>query len=103
MQASGYDMKSRYQVIRSAFNAYDKIKEKEDQGIRPMYRRKTWKYVERRRENIQRKEKRKNWYKKGEYDTVIFLPATPESKLQKSYQEEIRIEDKGSRKIRIEN
>ena len=89
MQASGHDMKSRYQVVTSAFNAYEVIKEKAShcQDIRPMYRKKSWKYAERRRESIN---KRNNWYNKGEYDTVMFIPATPGSELQKSYQEEIR-------------
>ena len=87
MQSSGYDQKSRYRVLRSAFNAYEKIKEKEKQNVRPMYRKKIWKHLERRRE---KSEKMKNWYKKGEYDSVMFIPATPKSELQKLYQEEIK-------------
>ena len=87
MQASGYDMKSRYQVITSAINAYNVIEEKEKLNIRPMHRKKSWRYGERRRQNL---EKRKNWYKKGGNDAVMFLPATPESELQKTYQEEIQ-------------
>ena len=31
-----------------------------------------------------------NWFKKGGYETVVFVPATPGSKLKKDYEEEIK-------------
>ena len=50
MQASGYNKEHRYNVVKSAFNAYEKIKRDAENGIRPMYRKKEWNYVEKRRE-----------------------------------------------------
>ena len=85
MQASGYIMKHIYNVIKSAFNAYDKIKQDEIDGIRPMYRRTTWEQEERRSE---RNKKRNKWY--GDYESVIFVPATPKSELKKLYDNEIK-------------
>ena len=86
MQASGYDNKTRLQVLKSALKAYDNIKQKEQSGIRPMYRKKTWRPHERRKEKL---EKKRNWYTKGNYEAVMFLPATPNSELKKLYVEEI--------------
>ena len=83
MQVSKYDKSFRYEVIKSAYNAYDKIKEKGTSDGIPMYRNKTYKSNERREDKIV---KTKNWYKKGGYESVIFVAATPESKLQKEMQ-----------------
>ena len=85
MQASGYNKEHRYNVVKSAFNAYEKIKRDAENGIRPMYRKKEWSYVERRREKVKR---RQNWY--GDYDAVMFIPATPRSELKRKYDEEIK-------------
>ena len=86
MQSSGYDNKTRLQVLKSALKAYENIKQKEQSGIRPMYRKKTWRSYERRKEKL---EKKRNWYTKGNYESVMFLPATPNSELKKLYDEEI--------------
>ena len=42
--------------------------------------------------------KRKTWYSKGGYESVIFVPATPLSQLQKSFQNEI---DRSDIRIRV--
>ena len=77
MQCSGYE------VLKSAYDAYDKIKEKEiSEGI-PMYRNKEYRRNERRKEKMT---KMKNWYKKGSYEAVMFVPATPNSMLRKEMQ-----------------
>ena len=85
MQASGYNQEHRYNVLKSAFNAYNKIKEDDINGIRQMYRKTTWNNIERRAE---RKHKRNNWF--GNYDTVLFVSATPQSELKRLYEDEIR-------------
>ena len=87
MQYSGYDKIFRYQVVKSAINAYVKIREKEELGIRPIHRPKEWKKEERRKEKEQ---KRKDWYKGGGLDSVVFIPTTPSSQLKKMYEREIR-------------
>ena len=59
----------RYHVVKSAINAYIKIREKEQLGIRPIHRPRNWRREERRKEKEQ---KRKDWYRNGGFDTVLF-------------------------------
>ena len=84
MQYSGYDKKFRYEVVASALNAYRIRKEADESGQRPMYRPKGWNKEERTKIR-----KKKNWYAKEGNESVIFVPATPRSKLQREYQQEI--------------
>ena len=95
MQFSGYEKKFRAEVIKSALNAYDKLRRAEVEGERPLYRPKTWRTLEREKE---RREKKNNWYKKGGYESVMFVPATPGSVLKKRYEIEVA---KSGLKIRI--
>ena len=86
MQFSGYDSKFRGQIIHSAFKAYEKITEAVQRGERPLHRPKHWKREEREKD---KEKKKKNWFRRGGYDTVIFIQATPESKLRKMLQKDI--------------
>ena len=85
MQASGYDKQFRLEVSKSARNGYEKIKERENNGG-SMHRSRNWKRTERRKE---KEEKGKNWFDTGKYESVLFVPATPESELQKKMQEQL--------------
>ena len=87
MQFSGYDKTFRYAVAKSAINAYESIRDKETNGIRPMHRPKEWKRAERIEE---REDKKKTWLKRGGFDSVLFIPTTPNGKLKKMYEEIIR-------------
>ena len=87
MQYSGYDQTFRYTVAKSAINAYQVIRDNEMKGFRPMHRPKSWKRIERIRE---KEEKRKNWYKRGGFDSVLFIPTTPDGKLKRLYERVIR-------------
>jgi hypothetical protein len=87
MQYSGYDQAFRYTVTQSAINAYQTIRDKEEKGLRPMHRPKTWKRAERIRE---KEEKKKSWYKRGGFDSVLFVPTTPDGELKRRYEEIIR-------------
>ena len=62
------------------------IQEKERLGIRPMNRPKEWKRAEREKE---KEEKKRQWYKSGGFDSVLFIPSTPDGKLKTLYQREI--------------
>ena len=75
MQASGYKERFRYEVLRSAMNAYEKIV---NDPSRPKYR---GKETNTPRKRTERKKKRHNWYRVGGYESVIFVPATPNSEL----------------------
>ncbi len=84
MQYSGFDKTFRYNVISTAIAAFNTILEKAEKEGVPIYRPKNWKREERREMKVLRK---KNWYKKGGYRSVIFVPATAESELTKRFNE----------------
>ena len=83
MQASGYEKKFRYEVLKSAINAYEKMDSDMD---RPLYRGKEWNTAQRRKE---KKKEKKAWFKKGGCESVLFVQATPNSELKHRVQEEI--------------
>ena len=82
MQFSGYTIKFRAEVLKSAIAAYREIQKEDCQGNKPMYRPKCWKRKER-QEN--RREKKTKWYQKGGNLSPIFVPATPSSELKKKF------------------
>ena len=50
MQFSGFDKKFRHDVIKSVLAAYEVVKEKEEGGKCPLWRPKSWKRQEERKE-----------------------------------------------------
>ena len=86
MQFARYGQRFRCEIVESALKAYKDIKEKDDSGEKPMNRNKAWKRIEREKNKRRKKE---SWYKKGGYDTVVFVPDTPKSTLAKEYRREI--------------
>lgn len=80
LQYSGYDQKFRKEVVRSALAAYNRLVELDANGEKPLYRPWGWKAHERARE---RKKRCDNWFRKGGYETVIFVPATPGSQIKR--------------------
>ena len=87
MQYSGYDQTFRYTVAKSAINAYETIRDNEANGLRPMHRPKTWRRAER---IVEKEEKKKTWYKRGGFDSVLFIPTTPNGRLKSMYEGVIR-------------
>ena len=86
MQYSGYSQAVRFNVVNSALHAIEVIEKKEESGVRPRNRPKEWKRMEREEE---KRQKRCNWYRKSGFDSVLFVPSTPEGKLKTMYQKEI--------------
>ena len=86
LQFSGYDQRFRAQVLKSAFTAYDNIKQEDAEGVRPMYRPKDW---DRKGREEMKMRKRESWFREGGAETVIFVPNTPGSELKKRYEEEV--------------
>ena len=81
MQLSGYKKNFRAQVVKSALHAYDKMLQKDKQGIEPLHRNRNWKRIERIKNKRSKKE---NWFKgKENNEIVIFVPTTPKSELKK--------------------
>ena len=104
MQHSGYNKMFRYEVIKSCMVAFQKIKKDVAEKTRPIHRKKEWRKVERKKE---KETKKRNWFKRRGEEAVLFVPATPGSKLAKLYREEvemadvkIKIEEKTGRKIK---
>ena len=97
MQNAGYNKTFRKQVTKAALKKYKDITHKDKTGECPRYRNKTWQKTEREKKKQQQKTK---WYKKGKqkYKSVIFVPATPHSKLQKEYK---KIIEKHQMKIKV--
>ena len=87
MQYSGYNQKFRSEVVQSAIKAMKNLIEKEKKGERPIHRPKEWRRREREKE---RRAKRTGWFRKGGHETVIFIPATKESKLKTNLEEIVR-------------
>ena len=95
MQYSGYSKKFRYEVVNAALKGYDEIHRKAECGERPLYRPYSWNREER---DKAKTEKANTWYGRGGYESVIFVPSTPDSVLQQRYQSEI---DRRRLKIRV--
>ena len=87
IQYSGYDQRFRYDVAKSAINAYNTMRENEERDIRPINRPKDWHKAERMQQN---EKKRRNWYKQGGFDSVLFVPTTPKGKLKCMYENVIQ-------------
>ena len=84
MQYSGYNHKFRSMVTSSAINAYKKIRERDEDGSTPMYRKKEWNRIQR---EARKRKKRENWFNNKGEESVIFVPVTPRSELRNTMQE----------------
>ena len=82
MQYSGNNKKFSYEVVDSAIKFYRARQKAELRVERPIHRLKGWRKDER---ETEKSKKREDWYKKGGDETVIFVPATTGSQLQKEY------------------
>ena len=87
MQYSGYNQHFRTTTLNSALKAYDEIKRKDREGIQPMYRNKNWRKESREKD---KRNKKTQWFRKGGYRSVVFIPCTPGSVLKRKYDEIIR-------------
>eukprot|EP00092_Neocalanus_flemingeri_P053727 GFUD01063220.1.p1 GENE.GFUD01063220.1~~GFUD01063220.1.p1 ORF type:complete len:280 (-),score=59.98 GFUD01063220.1:2317-3156(-) len=87
MKNSGYSMKFRIEVLKSAFNAFEKMLEDDKNGNKPLFRSREWQCEERLKS---KQEKKNNWFKgkRGQidYKTVLFVPPTPGGELAKEMQ-----------------
>ena len=87
MQFSGYNTKFRSEIVLSACSAYRTMRDKDEEGVQPLYRPKTWRRVERQKE---RRMKKTNWFKNKGDMSVVFIPATPGSELKRRYEAAIQ-------------
>ena len=87
MQFSGYTAKFRAEVLKSGIQAYDKMRENDKKKKVPLHRPRKWKQQEREEE---KRYKRENWYRRGNNDSVIFIPATPKGELKRRLMEKVQ-------------
>ena len=64
--------------MKHALGIYNKMKEEDSKGIRPLFRPKGWMADERRKK---KKSKKQNWSTTGGYVAPIFVPPTPNGEL----------------------
>ena len=80
LQFSGYDHKYRYEVIETALKKYEKLKLEQNTDCK-FFTNILKKRSERKKEG---KQKKHSWYSRnGKYQSVMFIPATPDSELKK--------------------
>ena len=105
LQASGYDHEFRLEVLKSAKHAFQKLKERERTGGQ-IHRERTHNRTKRKKD---KEEKKKNWFNTDKYESVLFVPATPNSELQQKMQESLKktnvkikvIERSGTKLVRM--
>ena len=78
MKHSGYPEKYRVDTLVRALRIYDKMKEDDQKGQRPIYRPKDWNIVARKKE---KERKKYDWSTRGGHIAPIFIPPTPNSEL----------------------
>ena len=78
MLRSGYNETERSVIMQEGRARYRNLCQLEESGVRPLYRRASWNKFNR---ALQKEVKGKRWY--GNYKSVLFVQATPESLLKK--------------------
>ena len=94
LKVSGYPAQVRLNIIKSGMRAYEKQIERDEEGIRPLYRPKGYEEEERQKKKARTK---MTWYKPS--DTVLFVPPTPNGELQKRIKHVV--ESVGKNQIRV--
>ena len=97
MRDSGYPERMRAEIIQSGLNGYNKMRETERNGGRPVNRLRSFNKWERRKERMK---KRLNWYKKDKYSTILYVPCTPRSTLARRLKE-VEVRGRQDRKWRV--
>ena len=77
-------------MLKSGIQAYEKMKENDEKKIIPLHRPRKWKQQER---EEKKRHKRENWYRRGDNDSVVFIPATPRGELKKRLMKKIQDTD----------
>ena len=90
LQSSNYDHKTRLEILKAILHGWKIIQQKAESGERPLHRGRNFRKEERKDE----KEKKKvNWYKGKDgnsFDSVMMIPATPDSILKKIFEEKAK-------------
>ena len=84
MMSAGYHEGYRKSVLGHALRIYERMRQEDQDGVRPLYRPPDWQAEERR---IDKRRKKYSWSTKGGFTAHIFVPATPNSELTKMFQQ----------------
>lgn len=98
MREAGYGEKYRKEVLKHALRIYDKKWEDHQNNKQPIFRHKTWKREERRKE---KQNKKLNWATGGGHIAPIFVPTTPGGVLMRMMRRVADEEAKGDIKFKI--
>ena len=82
LKKSGYDHKTRVEVMEAIHKGWEEIIRKDCTGERPLFRSKNYNREER---DAAKEKKKGNWFKGksgNSFDSVIMIPATPHSELK---------------------
>ena len=106
LKISGYNKYDRYQILKSGYNSYEKLRKKEDEGIRPFFRNRDFNRDKRKEE---KKNKKNKWFQtknskenESQFSSVFFVPATPGSvllKMLKKTEERFKIDNKSRKQV----
>jgi hypothetical protein len=103
---AGYTEEFRHNIVKQAVARYDGMVAADREGTHPLYRDQNWHKQVR---HAHRQTKKTDWLKKGNYETVIMVNATPGGELVKRYKEvvknnpgpvKIKIMEKGGRQVK---
>ena len=103
---AGYTEEFRHNIVKQAVARYDGMVAADREGTHPLYRDQNWHKQVR---HAHRQTKKTDWLKKGNYETVIMVNATPGGELAKRYKEvvknnpgpvKIKIMEKGGRQVK---
>ena len=112
LKNSGFSQKFRREILDSAFKAFEIMKIEDKNGVKPLYRSRTWNLEERRKN---KSEKKQNWWNsshgKIKYKSVMFVTPTPDSalikelkqreeELNKNSDERVKFVEKGGQKVK---
>ena len=87
LKGSGYNEKERKTILEAGLKTYSNLKEKDNQGIRPLYRSVKFKLTE---NKPSKKSKARTWFQRDgntKFKSVMFVDATPGDKLLKMMKE----------------
>ena len=84
MKHAGYGEGYRKGILTRGLNIYDKMREEDGNGSKPLNRPNEWQEDERRNK---KNSKRNAWSSRGGYVTPLFIPATPGVELAKIVRE----------------
>ena len=90
LQSSNYSHKERLEILKAIKHGWKQILKKAESGERPLHRSRNFNKEERK---LAKENKKINWFKGKDgktYDSVLMIPATPDSELKTIFEEKAK-------------